>query len=138
MRLPLNNIRSKILDTIHTISHPGIKNMSGLERGRMREIGHVTAELVKKAKECDTLSTSTDFPVLNTRFDHVHLDRTDSFPPCQTYYYLLTCIDRCTRCHEAVPITDMSVQNIVQAIVMGWVDKFGTPFHYHYRKWKTI
>jgi hypothetical protein len=58
-------------------------------------------------------------------------------PPCglggaaptsaESFKYLFTIIDRSTRWVEAIPVKNMKAATIVDALVAGWVSRFGVP-----------
>jgi transposase InsO family protein len=67
-------------------------------------------------------------PVPSQRFAHVHVDLVGPLPVSgEGFRYLFTMIDRSSRWLEAVPLPSMDAEACVDALVAGWVARFGVP-----------
>jgi transposase InsO family protein len=58
------------------------------------------------------------------KFTHIHVDLVG---PCNGFSYLLTVVDRTSRWLEAIPLTSTTATAVADALVAGWVARFGTP-----------
>lgn len=61
------------------------------------------------------------------RFQHVHLDLIGPLPPCKSFRYCLTMIDRFSRWPEAIPLTEISAETVSTAFFSHWVARYGAP-----------
>jgi transposase InsO family protein len=43
------------------------------------------------------------------------------------YSYIFTAIDRSARCLEAIPLKDMAAVSCTDALIAGWISRFGSP-----------
>jgi hypothetical protein len=67
-------------------------------------------------------------PAPARRFSHIHVDLVGPLPTATDgYSYLFTAVDRSTRWLEAIPLRDMSAASCADALIGGWVSRFGVP-----------
>ena len=128
--------RRIIFDSLHSLSHPGIRATQKLITARY-VWPNINSDVRKWARSClqcqrckvhrHTVSPMSTFASPDVRFDHLHVDLVGPLPPSQGCRYLLTCVDRFTRWPEAIPITNSTSDTVIQAFLNGWIARFGIP-----------
>ncbi|BHF57589.1 hypothetical protein SprV_0100053100 [Sparganum proliferum] len=130
------SMRRAVFQTLHGLSHPGIRASQKLlaERfvwpGLNKDVKAWTRSCLccqRNKVQRHNKSPSGTFPSPDARFNHVHLDVVGPLPPSNGYTHLLTCVDRYTRWPEAIPLPNVQAETIVKAFVSRWVSIFGAP-----------
>ena len=129
-------LRRQVFEQLHNIAHPGRRASRRLISCRFVWRG-LAADVCRWAKECLACQRAKvhrhvhvrplHIPIPARRFSHVHVDLVGPLPPSQGFTYLFTAIDRTTRWAEAIPLGSITAADCAQALLQGWVSRFGVP-----------
>jgi len=133
-----SSLRKKIFGTLHSVGHPSIRSTKRLISDR-----YVWPGLAKDVNfwtraclDCQaskihrhTKAPIASMPSPRRRFNSIHVDIVGPFPVSNGFNYLFTIIDRSSRWPEAIPMTDCTARNCAQALIHGWIARFGVPEH---------
>lgn len=130
------NFRRKIIQKLHSASHPGVRATTHLvsERFVWPSIRRECKQFVTNCVPCQKskVHRNNKAPIIqittpNSRFAHIHMDLIGPLPPSGGNAYCLTMIDKFTRWPEIIPIPNMTAATVAHAFVNGWVARFGVP-----------
>jgi transposase InsO family protein len=129
--------KTAVFAAIHGLAHPGIRATRCLASSRFVWHG-CASDVAGWCRDCQTcqrgkvtqqLAAATQsIPVPEQRFTHLHVDLVGPLPTlAEGFKYLFTIIDQSTRWVEAIPVKNMEAATIADALVAGWVSRFGVP-----------
>jgi transposase InsO family protein len=129
--------RRAVFWAVHNLAHPGIRATRRLMTSRFVWRG-MSSDINAWCRECTACHRAKvtrqppaavqPIPVPAVRFTHIHVDLVGPLPTsADGYVYLFTIIDRSTRWLEAIPLRSMDTAACVDALITGWVARFGVP-----------
>lgn len=129
------DFRKAAFNTIHGLSHPGVKATvkSVTQRYVWPSVRTDCRDWARSCIQCQRSKISRHvaaptgkFTLPSSRFEHVHMDIV-IMPPSEGFRYCLTMVDRFTRWPEAVPMQDQEASTVARVFYDNWVSRFGTP-----------
>ncbi len=129
--------RRLLFDGIHNLAHPGVRATKRLIKSRFVWPGMGTdiADWCSECQACNRGKVTRHvraplqaIAVPDRRFPHLHVDLVGPLPTSQEgYSHLLMVIDRSFRWIEAIPMASTLAQACADAVIGGWVARFGIP-----------
>lgn len=128
--------RQAIIRKLHSLSHPGIRATGKLVADHYvwPSMSKDVANYVRSCIPCQkskvhrhTKSPLGDYATIDLRFEHINIDIVGPLPTSNGFRYCLTCIDRFSRWPVAIPMVDITAQNVANALISGWMSIYGIP-----------
>lgn len=129
------SLRKQVFDTMHNISHPGVRLSKKLISEHYFWPG-MNTNIGTWARACEPCQRSKTYrhnsaPIgtfpSTDRLDHVHIDIVGPLPESNGNRYIVTMIDRATRWPEAVPVAEITAKSVAEVFVNTWIARFGCP-----------
>ena len=148
------DFRKPAFDHFHNLAHPGIKASTRLVSTRfvwpgMKKDIRSWAQKCTQCQMCKVVRHTKSPPVhipSPDRFHTVHVDIVGPLPPSEGHRFILTAVDRFTKWPEAIPLRNITSDDIARAFTDNWIARFGVPFcvitdngrQFDSNVWKTV
>jgi transposase InsO family protein len=129
--------RREVFTAMHYLAHPGIRATRRMVTRRFiwKGCGADIARWCRDCQDCQRgkitrqpAAAVQPIPVPHRRFSHLHADLVGPLPTSpEGFKYIFTVIDRSTRWLEAIPVKNLEATTAVDALVEGWISRFGVP-----------
>ena len=129
-------VRKKIFDAIHNMSHPGVIRSQKLIRERF-VWPNIKRDIKNWCQQCNDCqrnkvtkhnkSAVTPIDIETSKFSHIHMDIVGPLPLSDNFAYLLTMIDRFSNWTEAIPLKNIDTKTILDSFLSNWVSRYGVP-----------
>ncbi len=131
--------RRAVFEACHNVAHPGTRATRRLLAARFVWPG-MNADIGAWRRDCQACQRGKvtkqpaaplqPIPIPGRRFSNIHLDLVGPLPTSREgHTHILTIIDRTARWLEAIPLQSTSARACADALVEGWIARFGVPAH---------
>lgn len=119
----------------HDLCHPGVKSTRKQMCSKFfwpsmnKEVSDWTRACIscQRAKvHRHVVTPLNEFPP-SARFEHIHIDIVGPLRLSNDRRYCVTIIDRCTKWPEAVPVLEITAEEVAKALYVNWITRFGCP-----------
>ena len=117
---------------LHGLSHPGVRASRRLNskhfvrKNISKDVGLWANSCISRQKsKVHICSSAPQIPVLTRSFSHLHADLVGPLPVSVGFNYLFTMVDCTTKCLEIIPLSLIFAASCAQALLSGWVSRFG-------------
>jgi len=128
--------RRQIFNSLHSLSHPGIKATTKLVSQRFvwpaihkdcRTCARACQPCQRSKVSRHTITLVGNFTLHPARFLHIHIDIVGPLPSSAGFQYCITAVDRFMGWPEAFPIPYITAETVSRALLSSWIASFGCP-----------